>query len=72
MLNVLNPFQFNPDAYLRANPDVADAVAAGLTTPQQHFRDFGQIEGRSPNPGAWQSFLLIAVAAFALYWFLVR
>lgn len=36
--------QFNPDAYLRANPDVAKS---GMTA-QQHYDNFGRYEGRDP------------------------
>jgi hypothetical protein len=41
---------FDGDAYLRANPDVADAVANGRysDTPHRHFADHGFFEGRKP------------------------
>lgn len=38
--------QFDEAAYLRANPDVAAAVARGETTAYQHYIQFGQREGR--------------------------
>jgi len=44
------PDLFNSDFYLRSNPDVAVAVRLGLTTPEEHFRQFGDAEGRSGNP----------------------
>ncbi|KTQ95610.1 hypothetical protein NS226_10715 [Aureimonas ureilytica] len=39
--------EFNAEAYLAANPDVADAVAAGQTTAFQHYAQFGQFESRT-------------------------
>ena len=40
--------EFNGDAYLKANPDVADAVASGaLKSAYQHFVLFGEFEGRT-------------------------
>jgi len=41
---------FDAAFYLRHNPDVAAAVARGDTTAEQHFRTFGDAEGRSGNP----------------------
>ncbi len=41
---------FNEQAYLRANPDVADAVAQGLLlSGWDHYLTFGQSERRSPG-----------------------
>ncbi|MBA3891948.1 MAG: hypothetical protein H0X64_15620, partial [Gemmatimonadaceae bacterium] len=37
---------FDQRAYLAANPDVAAAVARGEMTAEEHFRVFGQLEGR--------------------------
>lgn len=41
---------FNAEWYLAQNPDVAAAVDAGLLTAEEHFRLFGNAEGRSPGP----------------------
>ncbi|NBC33353.1 MAG: calcium-binding protein [Alphaproteobacteria bacterium] len=41
---------FDEDFYLSANPDVAEAVAAGAITAAEHYEMFGQAEGRDPNP----------------------
>ncbi len=35
--------------YLAAYPDVADAVALGITTAARHWQEFGQREGRLPS-----------------------
>lgn len=40
---------FNEQWYLDQNPDVAAAVAAGLTTAYQHFMAYGQYESRAPS-----------------------
>ncbi|MBB5215571.1 bluetail domain-containing putative surface protein [Parapusillimonas granuli] len=40
---------FDSQWYLANNPDVAAAVAAGDTTPEQHFEMYGVNEGRSPS-----------------------
>ena len=40
---------FNEQWYLEQNPDVAAAVAAGLTTAHQHFLAYGQYESRAPS-----------------------
>lgn len=40
---------FNEQWYLDQNPDVAAAVAAGLTTAYQHFLAYGQYESRAPS-----------------------
>ncbi len=42
------PF-FDEAYYLRTNRDVAAAVAAGVTTAEQHFLKFGAAEKRNPN-----------------------
>lgn len=41
---------FDEDFYLAANPDIAEAVAAGLIAAAEHYETFGQAEGRDPNP----------------------
>ena len=41
---------FNGDDYIAMNPDVANAVAAGATTPYAHFSEYGWKEGRSWFP----------------------
>lgn len=41
---------FNAAWYLAHNPDVAENVAAGLITPEQHFELYGKNEGRTPGP----------------------
>lgn len=41
---------FNETYYLRMNPDVAEAVARGLMTAQEHFDLYGKFENRSPSP----------------------
>lgn len=41
---------FDEAFYLAANPDVAEAVAAGEVTAQAHYETFGLAEGRDPNP----------------------
>ncbi|WP_210336817.1 hypothetical protein [Aquamicrobium zhengzhouense] len=43
-----SPF-FDPVLYLRANPDVAEAVQGGLVNAFDHFMSFGQNEARSPS-----------------------
>lgn len=43
--NIFNP-TLNAQEYLARNPDVAAAVATGGTTAEQHYRDYGQREGR--------------------------
>ena len=41
---------FDEAAYLRANPDVAQAVQSGvLTSAYQHYQQWGANEGRDPN-----------------------
>ncbi|NYT82795.1 calcium-binding protein [Alcaligenaceae bacterium] len=40
---------FDSQWYLANNPDVAAAVEAGETTPEQHFEMYGVNEGRSPS-----------------------
>lgn len=44
-----NDILLDEAAYLRANPDVAAAVDAGLTTALQHYERWGVNEGRNPN-----------------------
>jgi len=39
-------YAFDENWYLTAYPDVAAAVAAGLTTAEAHFQNFGILEGR--------------------------
>ncbi|SOE00597.1 matrixin family metalloprotease [Caenispirillum bisanense] len=52
---------FDAALYLRTNPDVAAAVAAGsFSSAEQHFRQFGAAENRSPN------------ALFDAAWYLTR
>lgn len=41
---------FDASWYLNRNPDVAAAVSQGLTTPEGHFRQSGDAEGRSASP----------------------
>lgn len=41
--------KFDASYYLNKYPDVAAAVAAGKTTAEAHFNNFGQAEGRIPN-----------------------
>lgn len=41
--------KFDASYYLNKYPDVAAAVAAGQTTAEAHFNNFGQLEGRIPN-----------------------
>ena len=41
---------FNAAYYLKMNPDVAAAVARGLTTAEEHFSKFGKFENRAPSP----------------------
>lgn len=46
--SLLNQSEFDEAAYLQANPDVALAVEAGaFSSGWQHFRSYGQSEGRS-------------------------
>jgi hypothetical protein len=40
---------FDPGFYLARNPDVASAVRAGAMTAEDHFRRWGDAEGRSGN-----------------------
>lgn len=49
-MNFIQSNMFNADWYLAQNPDVATAVDAGLLAAGQHFRLFGNAEGRSPGP----------------------
>jgi len=45
---------FSEKAYLRAHPDVADAVANGaLPSGWEHYQLFGQAEGRDPGPAGY-------------------
>src|SRR5690606_32679068 len=41
---------FDEEWYLARNPDVAELVASGGMTAQEHYEVFGQNEGRSPSP----------------------
>lgn len=41
---------FDAAAYLKNNQDVADAVALGYITAEQHFEMYGHAEGRDPGP----------------------
>jgi hypothetical protein len=41
---------FNKNYYLKTNPDVAAAVAKGVTTAEAHYNDYGKKEGRRPIP----------------------
>ncbi len=41
---------FQEDYYLSQNPDVMQAVRAGLMTAEQHYILYGELEGRQPNP----------------------
>jgi len=54
-----NDEHFDESAYLRANPDVAQAVAAGiLASGREHFELFGRNEGRSQRldvPQEWKA-----------------
>ncbi|MCC2596695.1 hypothetical protein LKR43_10120 [Pusillimonas sp. MFBS29] len=55
MADTSSPF-FNAHWYLSKNPDVAQAVARGEMTAEQHFKLYGKAEGRAPSPlfdGAW-------------------
>lgn len=40
---------FDESYYLTQNPDVAQAVNAGVLNAEQHYLQFGQFEGRNPN-----------------------
>lgn len=44
------PLPFNINWYLQQNPDVAQAVQAGLINAQTHFQLFGRAEGRNASP----------------------
>lgn len=44
------PLPFNISWYLQQNPDVAQAVQAGLINAQTHFQLFGRAEGRNASP----------------------
>lgn len=44
---VADPLAFDESAYLAANPDVRDFIAANGGTARQHFDRFGRAEGRS-------------------------
>jgi hypothetical protein len=45
-----NGLKFDPTYYLAQNPDVAAAVRKGkVSNAWEHFRKYGQFEGRSPN-----------------------
>lgn len=44
------PLPFDTSWYLRQNPDVADAVRAGVVQAESHFEQHGRTEGRSPSP----------------------
>ncbi|MEQ8961017.1 MAG: hypothetical protein RLP02_24365, partial [Coleofasciculus sp. C2-GNP5-27] len=45
-----NGLKFDPTYYLAQNPDVAAAVRkGGFRNAWEHFRKYGQFEGRSPN-----------------------
>lgn len=47
---------FNEKAYLLANPDVSDAVAAGsVLSAWDHYQMFGQREGRRPGTSTYQT-----------------
>ena len=51
---------FNSDYYLTGNPDVADAVRSGLfVSAQEHYLQFGQYEGRAPNPYFQPAYYLV-------------
>ena len=43
---------FDEQAYLAANPDVAAAVKAGAFSAAEHYQQYGQAEGRSPYGNA--------------------
>lgn len=44
---------FDPQYYLRANPDVEQAIRLGYyRDPFEHYWEHGRFEGRSPNPAA--------------------
>jgi SAM-dependent methyltransferase len=52
MQSIADQEAFDEDAYLRHNPDVARAVAAGqFTSGLDHFTRFGRFEQRSGAPG---------------------
>jgi hypothetical protein len=44
-----NPYAFDPEFYLRTNPDVANAIAGTNMDPRQHYQQYGMAEGRSRN-----------------------
>ncbi|MBV5310680.1 hypothetical protein [Chromatium okenii] len=41
---------FQESYYLTKNPDVLAAVRDGLMTAEQHYIQYGELEGRQPNP----------------------
>lgn len=41
---------FDEQWYLARNPDVAELVQQGGITAEQHFEQYGVVEGRSPSP----------------------
>lgn len=47
---MLNTDLFDEAWYLRNNPDIRDAVEAGLLSARDHFEQYGKTEGRSPGP----------------------
>ncbi len=48
----LGPENFDDDYYLALHPDVAEAIASGiLVGGWEHFRDFGETEGRQARGG---------------------
>lgn len=49
-MSVTSSQLFNASWYLAQNPDVAAAVAKGLTTAEDHFLVHGAAEGRAPGP----------------------
>lgn len=47
-MTIINSF-FNAAFYLKQNLDVAEAVANGQMTVEEHFELYGKFEGRAPN-----------------------
>lgn len=41
---------FDANYYLKMNPDVAEAVALGQMTAEEHFNLYGRFENRAPSP----------------------
>ncbi|MFC0282259.1 hypothetical protein ACFFJB_01255 [Camelimonas abortus] len=52
---------FDPEWYLKKNPDVLAAIQAGLiSSAEEHFQLYGKYEGRNPSPFIDLDFYLAA------------